>query len=80
MIGILIEISISAVGSPIGLKICAIAVRINKYNSVIYKKKKKHDKIVAALDKSGCKKSTCEPFTKKKQEKAQNFKETWDSP
>ena len=46
MIGILIEIGISAIGSAIGLKICAIAARIRKYNSIINKKKKKHDKIV----------------------------------
>ena len=46
MIGILIEIGISAIGSAIGLKICAIAATIRNYNSIINKKKKKHDKIV----------------------------------
>ena len=32
--------------SAIGLKICAIAAGIKTYNSIIKKKKKKHDKIV----------------------------------
>ena len=33
-------------GSPVGITICAITARIKKYNSIIKKKKKKHDKIV----------------------------------
>ena len=33
-------------GSAVGIKICAITARIKKYNSIIKKKKKKHDKIV----------------------------------
>ena len=33
-------------GSVIGLKICAITTAIKKYNSIIKRKKKKHDKIV----------------------------------
>ena len=43
----------SLVGIPIGItssaaesKICAINARINKYKSIIKKRKKKHDKIV----------------------------------
>ena len=32
--------------SAVGLKICAIIVRIKKYKSVIKKKKKMHDEIV----------------------------------
>ena len=32
--------------SALGLKICAITAAIEKYKSVIKKKKKKHDKIV----------------------------------
>ena len=42
LVGILIGITSSA----IGLKICAITAGNKKYNSIIYKKKKKHDKIV----------------------------------
>ena len=42
MPGILIGI----ISSTIGLKICAITTRIDKYKSIIKKKKKKHDKIV----------------------------------
>ena len=42
LVGILIEITSSA----IGLKICAITAGNKKYNSIIQKKKKKHDKIV----------------------------------
>ena len=33
-------------GSAVGIKMCAITARIKKYNSIIKKKKKKHDKIV----------------------------------
>ena len=33
-------------GSAVGITICAITARIKKYNSIIKKKKKKHDKIV----------------------------------
>ena len=32
--------------SAIGIRICAITAGINKYKSIIKKKKKKHDKIV----------------------------------
>ena len=39
-------ISIGITSSAIGLNICAIAAGINKYKSIIKKKKKKHDKIV----------------------------------
>ena len=42
MPGILIGI----ISSTIGLKICAITTGIDKYKSIIKKKKKKHDKIV----------------------------------
>ena len=42
LIGILVGITSSA----IGLKICAKATGIKKYNSIIKKKTKKHDKIV----------------------------------
>ena len=37
---------IGITSSAIGLKICAINVRIKKYKSVIKKKKQKHNKIV----------------------------------
>ena len=37
---------IGITSSVIGLKICVIATGIKKYNSIIKKKKKKHDKIV----------------------------------
>ena len=43
MLGIPIAIIISSV---IGLKICVITEGIKKYNPIIKKKKKKHDKIV----------------------------------
>ena len=39
-------IPIRITGSAIGLKICAIAAGIEKYKSIIKKKKKKHNKIV----------------------------------
>ena len=42
----LIGIPIAIKNSTIGLKICAIAAGIKNYNSIIKKKKKKHDKIV----------------------------------
>ena len=42
----LFGIPIGITSSAIGLKICAIAAGIKKYNSIIKKKKKKHDKIV----------------------------------
>ena len=42
----LIGISIGTTSSEIGLTICAIAAGIKKYESIIKKKKKKHDKIV----------------------------------
>ena len=40
----LIRIPIGITSSAIGLKICAITARIERYKSII-KKKKKHDKI-----------------------------------
>ena len=40
----LIRIPIGITSSDIGLKICAITARIERYKSII-KKKKKHDKI-----------------------------------
>ena len=43
---ILISILTGITSSAIGLKICAITEGIEKYNSTIKKKKKKHDKIV----------------------------------
>ena len=42
----LVGISIGITSSPIGLKICVITAEIKKYQSMIKKKKKKHDKIV----------------------------------
>ena len=42
----LLGIPIGITSSSIGLKICAITAGIKKYNSIIKKKKKKHDKIV----------------------------------
>ena len=39
-------IPIGTTCSAIGLKICAITAGIEKYNSIIKKKKKKYDKIV----------------------------------
>ena len=42
----LICIPVGITSSIIGLKICAITAGINKYNSIIKKKRKKHDKIV----------------------------------
>ena len=41
-----ISIGITYRSYSIGLKICAIAAGIKKYNSIIKKEKKKHDKIV----------------------------------
>ena len=40
-----VGIPIGTTSSPIGLKICAIAAGIKKRNSIIKKRKKKHDKI-----------------------------------
>ena len=42
----LIDISIGITSSAIGLNICAITARVEKYKLMIKKKKKKHDKIV----------------------------------
>ena len=42
----LVGIAIGITSSPKGLKICSITTGIKKYNSIIRKKKKKHDKIV----------------------------------
>ena len=42
----LIGIPIGIKSSAIGLKICAITAGIEKYKSIFWKKKKKHDKIV----------------------------------
>ena len=42
----MIVIPIGITSSAIGLKFCAIAAGIKIYNSIIKKKKKKHDKIV----------------------------------
>ena len=42
----LVGIPIGITSSAIRLKICAITAGIKKYNSIIEKKKKKHDKIV----------------------------------
>ena len=42
----LIDIPIRITSSAKGLKICAITAEIEKYKSMIKKKKKKHDKIV----------------------------------
>ena len=43
----LIGIPIGITSSAIGFKISAITAGIEKYNSIIKKKKKKHDKIVS---------------------------------
>ena len=42
----LVDIPVGIASSAIELKICAIAAGIQKYKSIIKKKKKKHDKIV----------------------------------
>ena len=42
----LIGIPIAILSSAMGLKICPITARIKKNNSLIQKKKKKHDKII----------------------------------
>ena len=42
----LVGISIGITSSATGLKICAITAGIQKYKSIIKKKKKKHDEIV----------------------------------
>ena len=41
----LVGVPIVMTSSAIGLKVCAITVRIKKYKSIIKKKRKKHDKI-----------------------------------
>ena len=41
-----IPIILSITSSALGMKICAIAIGIKKYKSIIKKEKKKHDKIV----------------------------------
>ena len=42
----LVAILVGITSSAVGIKICAITAGINKYKSIIKKKKKKHDKIV----------------------------------
>ena len=42
----LVCVSGGITSSALGIKICAITAGIKKYNSIIKKKKKKHDKIV----------------------------------
>ena len=42
----LLGISTKITSSKIGLRICAIAAGVEKYNSITNKKKNKHDKIV----------------------------------
>ena len=42
----MLGIPIGITSSVIGLKTCVIATGIKKYNSIIKRKKKKHDKIV----------------------------------
>ena len=42
----LVRICIRIASSTIGLKICVITVGIKKYQSIIKKKKKRHDEIV----------------------------------
>ena len=42
----LLGIPVGITSSTIGLKICALPAGIEKYKSIIKKKKKKHDKIV----------------------------------
>ena len=42
----LVGIPIGITSSAIGLKICALTAGIKKYNSILKKKEKKHDKIV----------------------------------
>ena len=42
----LVGIPIRITSSEVGLKACAITAWINKYKSIIKKKKKEHDKIV----------------------------------
>ena len=41
-----IPIILGITSSALGMKICAIAIGIKKYKSIIKKEKKKHDKIV----------------------------------
>ena len=42
----LVCVPVSTTSSALGIKICAITAGIKKYNYIIKKKKKKHDKIV----------------------------------
>ena len=42
----LVDINVGVTSSSVGINICAIIAGIKKYNSIIKKKKKKHDKIV----------------------------------
>ena len=42
----LVYVPVGIASSAIGIKICAITAGIKKYNSIIKKKKKKHDKTV----------------------------------
>ena len=42
----LVCVPVDIKGSAVGLKICAITAGIQKYKSIIKKKKKKHDEIV----------------------------------
>ena len=45
-------IPVAITSSAVGLKVCAISEGFKKYNSVIKKKKKKHDKKLKLLAKS----------------------------
>ena len=42
---LLVCVPVGTTSSALGIKICAITAGIKKYNSIIKKKKKKHDKI-----------------------------------
>ena len=42
----LVAIPVGITSSAVGIKICSVTVRIKKCESIIKKKKKKHDKIV----------------------------------
>ena len=42
----LVWVPVGITSSAVGIKICEITARIKKYNLLIRKKKKKHDKIV----------------------------------
>ena len=45
----LVDISVGITSSSVGIKICAIIAGINKYKSIIRKKKKKCDKILSSF-------------------------------